>query len=280
MEKSSSRSSEDLARSTTYTLGNTDAEHRRLAHQALRFNPLTRRVFEAAGIGPGQRVLDLGSGAGDVALLLAEMVGPKGAVVGVERHDGSLARARERVSQARLANVTFVQGDVAHVSGHEPFDAAVGRWILMFVPKPEDVVRSAAALVRPGGSIAFHEVSWEVCLAKTEALPLVGAAVRLLTSAFGRTGADVEMGYGLPRIFKDAGLSEPSLHMETMLGDAPDFGEWIALTLASVRPHLDDASLAAVGDLRTLGVRISEEVRKADAVVAWPSMIGAWTTKV
>ena len=279
LEKSSSRSPKQPARGTRYTLGNTDAEHHRLARQALLFNPLTRRVFEAAGIRPGQRVLDLGSGAGDVALLLAEIVGPSGAVVGVERDGGSIARARERVAEAGAGHVTFVQGDVAQVTGLPPFDAAVGRWILMFVPEPHDVVRAAARLVRTGGTIAFHEVSWQTCLARSAELPLTGSAVRLLVSAFARTGADVEMGYALPRVFRDAGLPEPSIHMETLLGEAATFGEWMALTLASVRPHLDDASFAVVGDLRTLSARIAEEVRTADAVIAWPSMIGAWATK-
>src|SRR5690242_15318659 len=106
---------------TTYSLGNTEAEHERLARQALLFNPLTERVVKAAGVRPGHRVLDLGSGAGDVALLLADVVGPSGEVVGVERHADSIARARERVQRAGLANVSFHQGDVADVREHGPF---------------------------------------------------------------------------------------------------------------------------------------------------------------
>ena len=50
-----------------YQLGNTDAEHERLIRQASRLAPVTERFFREAGIGSGQRVLDLGSGVGDVA---------------------------------------------------------------------------------------------------------------------------------------------------------------------------------------------------------------------
>ncbi len=49
-----------------YALGSTDAEHERLIWQAERFGLLTERLFREAGIGPGQRVLDIGSGVGDV----------------------------------------------------------------------------------------------------------------------------------------------------------------------------------------------------------------------
>lgn len=263
----------------TYSLGNTEAEHERLARQAVLFNPLTERLFRAAGIRPGWRVLDLGSGAGDVALLLAEIVGPTGEVVGVERHADSIARARERVERAQLTNVSFQQGDVADVRGHEPFDAAVGRWILMFVPDPAAVVRAAARLVRRGGAIAFHEVSWELCLSKHAGLRLCGAAVRLIPATFAETGANVEMGFALPRTFQAAGLPRPSLHMETLTGNEAAFCDWVASVLTSLRPHIDDASMADVGDLATLPARMLAEMTQTDAVIAWPSMIGGWTVK-
>ena len=66
-------------------LGSTDSEHERLIRQAARLAPYTERFFREAGIGPGQRVLDLGSGVGDVAMLAARLVGPSGEVVAVER---------------------------------------------------------------------------------------------------------------------------------------------------------------------------------------------------
>src|SRR5262252_564819 len=119
-----------------YGLGNTDAEHGRLIRQAARLAPLTERLFREAGIGRGQRVLDLGSGVGDVAMLAARLVGPSGEVVGVERDPRSIERARARMAEQGLAQVTFVQTDVTKISSDEWFDAAGGRYILMFLPDP------------------------------------------------------------------------------------------------------------------------------------------------
>ena len=62
---------------SVYVLGSTDAEHERLIQQAARIDPLTERFFREAGIGPGQRVLNLGSGVGDAAMLAGKLVGPK-----------------------------------------------------------------------------------------------------------------------------------------------------------------------------------------------------------
>jgi ubiquinone/menaquinone biosynthesis C-methylase UbiE len=69
----------------SYVLGATEREHERLIRQSRIFNPFTERLFRNAGISRGQRVLDIGSGVGDVAMLVAELVGPTGEVVGVER---------------------------------------------------------------------------------------------------------------------------------------------------------------------------------------------------
>src|SRR5260370_39884356 len=96
-----------------YALGNTDAEHERLIWQGARVAPITERLFREAGIGPGQRVLDLGSGVGDVAILAARLVGPSGEVVGIERDLRSIARARARVAEAGRRNVSFTQTGVS-----------------------------------------------------------------------------------------------------------------------------------------------------------------------
>src|ERR1700682_6459101 len=81
----------------SYLLGDTSAEHQRLIRQAAIFEPFTERLFRDAGVGPGQRVLDIGSGVGDVAMLAARLTGPTGEVVGVERDATTLAMARSRV---------------------------------------------------------------------------------------------------------------------------------------------------------------------------------------
>ncbi|HKB98074.1 MAG TPA: class I SAM-dependent methyltransferase [Terriglobales bacterium] len=127
---------------TEYALGYTNAEHERLIRQAERIAPITERLFLEAGIGHGQRVLDLGSGVGDVALLAARLVGPSGEVVGIERDASSIARARARVSEAGLRNVSFTQVDINQIVDARPFDAAVGRFILMFIPDPVSALRS------------------------------------------------------------------------------------------------------------------------------------------
>ena len=131
----------------SYVLGATRREHERLIRQSRIFNPFTERLFRSAGISPGRRVLDIGSGVGDVAMLVAELIGRTGEVVGVERDANTLVAARSRVAEAQLRNVSFVETDVSHVASElngKAFDAVVGRLILFFVPDPRAVLRSLA----------------------------------------------------------------------------------------------------------------------------------------
>src|SRR5215472_2938408 len=94
-----------------YVLGSHAEEQRRLDHQAAAIERPTRLLLQAAGISPGMRVLDLGTGLGHVARLVGELVGPSGRVTGVDRSAEALTVARERSAAAGATHITFVEGD-------------------------------------------------------------------------------------------------------------------------------------------------------------------------
>jgi len=264
-----------------YVLGSTDAEHERLIRQATRLAPLAERLFREAGIGPGQRVLDLGSGVGDVAMLVARLVGDSGEVVGIERDPRSLDRARARVAEAGLHNVSFIQSDVSQIIASKPFDAAVGRFILMWLPDPASVLRQLSLLVRPGGVVAFQEPSWAPIFAISTHLALWSVAASLMCETFRRSGANPEMGLDLYRIFQEAGLPAPAMRMEVPLGDDPDFIRWMYDVICSLRPQIQqlNLSLEKLGDFDTLLERLQAEVAASNGVASWMAVVGAWIRK-
>ncbi len=119
---------------TDYLLGGSEREHERLTRQARTLAPYTEQFFRDAGIRAGQSVLDVGSGVGDVALLVAALVGKAGQVVGIDRDSTALDKARERAASAHLAHLRFAETELADLRLDGPFDAIVGRFILMFLP--------------------------------------------------------------------------------------------------------------------------------------------------
>jgi ubiquinone/menaquinone biosynthesis C-methylase UbiE len=264
-----------------YALGYTDVEQERLIRQAAIIAPITERLFREAGIGPGQRVLDLGSGMGDVSMLVARLVGASGEVVGIEGDATSIERAEARVAAADLRNVNFLNADLNNIVTDGHFDAAVGRFILMFLPDPISVLRSVAGLVRPGGVLAFQEPSWTAMLALGVRLPLWSRTRHLIREILLRSGANPEMGLALYPIFQEVGLPAPKMHLEMPLGSDADFIRLTSDLLGSLRPLAEQhgVSLEDLGDFDTLPHRICAEVVTTNTVVSLIAVVGAWSRK-
>lgn len=267
-------------RCSDYPLGHTDAEHERLIRQAARVAPITERFFHEAGIGPGQRVLDLGSGVGDVAMLVGRLVGPSGEVVAIERDRNSIARARARVTEAGFHNVMFKESNVNEILDEKPFDAAVGRFILMYLPDAIATLRLISQVVRPAGMIVFQEPTWVPVIAHLQALPLWFATASLIDKTM-RKSANHDMGAELYHTFVEAGLPAPTVRMELPMGREPYLAQWYYDTLCSLLPQVHQLRMPieTLGPLDTLVQRMQDEVANSKTVACWFASVGAWCRK-
>lgn len=254
-------------------------EERRLIAQSRLFDPLTERLFREAGLAEGMRVLDLGSGVGDTAMLAARLVGPQGSVLGVDMSAEPLAVARSRAAIAGFRNVEFLHGDVLSLDlGEGEFDAIVGRLILMYLPDPVAVLRSAAAQVRPGGLVCFQEVEATFDPSYPPS-PLWEEARRGFLKTAARAGVEPRMGLKLFPTFVAAGLPEPELCLEGAIGGgskAPALA-W-ADVITSMVPLMAELGIVAADEVGadTLADRLLAEVTAVDGVVVGPLLIGAW----
>lgn len=143
-----------------YSLGHTAPELERLEHQGAYLRGRTRALLQKAGLKPGMRVLDFGAGVGDVSLLAAELVGPEGFVLGFDRSGEAIELARARAVYRAVKNVQFIQGDEAALSaipGLEPFDALIGRFVLIHQVSLKPVLMPLFRLLKPGAIVAFQE---------------------------------------------------------------------------------------------------------------------------
>jgi SAM-dependent methyltransferase len=268
-----------IARS--YVLGSAEIEHDRLIRQGRRLGPFTERLFRDAGIAPGQRVLDIGSGVGDVALLAARLVGPTGTVLGVDRDAKALAKARARAAEAGLVHVRFIESDVSDVKGEEPFDAVVGRFILMFLPDPVGTLRTLAARVRPGGVLAFQEASWSPFLTQVAHLPLWSACAALIMEALRTGGVQTDMGLVLFRGFQDISFPVPEMRLEVPIDQGPDTRRWLYDLICTLWPRFGELGMAhqVVGDLITLGDRLELELVGTRSFAAGVGLVSAWSRR-
>jgi SAM-dependent methyltransferase len=225
------------------------------------------------------RVLDLGTGPGHVALMLAEMVGPSGTVVGVDQAAAALEVARRRAHEHGAGNVRFVQADVTGWRDDEPFDAIVERLLLFHAADPVAVVRHHAAGLRPDGLVAC--IDFDVGGARTfPPSPIVTQVAGWIDAAFRHGGADPTIGARLALVLKAAGLRDVDgfgvvAYLAPDDPNAPRLLAGVTRSLFSVITGAGIATAEEVG-LDTLEERIAHEMRSTDAVFMPPTVVGAW----
>jgi SAM-dependent methyltransferase len=257
-----------------YVLGSSKREIRRLDAQAALYERASETLLRTAGIGEGQRVLDLGSGLGHVARLVAALVGPSGEVVGVDRDEKMLELARERTAAAGLANIRFVSADVHEFRDPAPFDAVVCRLLLFHLPEPVQVLRHHAGALREGGSLVA--LDFDVGVVRSEPpVPLVETAARFVLTSFLAAGTNPLVGARLVPLLREAGLHDVgSLGLQSYF--APDDPHGPPFVAGVVRAMAAVNSPPPEIDPETIEERIADALRDADAVFLPPTLVGAW----
>lgn len=261
-----------------YALGHSSDELKRLGAQADLIGHFTRHFFEEAGVAAGMRVLDVGCGAGDVSLLARELVGAAGEVVGFDLVEEGVAAARSRVAALGFRNVSFHVGDPSQAAFERPFDAVVGRYVLMFQRNPAAMLRGLAKHVRKDGIIVFHEVDCEGARSQPP-VAIYDRSWQWLISAL--HGADTRLGTRFPALFREAGLPPPTMRLEALIGGgtaSTEPVELIAGLIASLIPEIERRGIASRGeiDIATLAARMQEEAARTSSVLIGRSEIGAW----
>jgi ubiquinone/menaquinone biosynthesis C-methylase UbiE len=230
-----------------YVLGHTDRERLRLIRQARVLASITEHFLRESGIVSGMRVLDIGCGVGDVAMLVAQLVGPQGKVVSIDLDQGAIVTARNRAAAVGLDNATFRQADISTYNDAEPFDAIVGRSALEFLPDPVVTIRRLSGLLRPGGIMAFQEPSWKIWLAYTAHLPLRMAITTIIRDVFAAGGVNTEMELPLYQGFLAANLMAPQLRVAVPMGDGPEFRSLLHDLLLSVWARAEALQVELLG---------------------------------
>ena len=265
-----------------YTMGRSREETDRLIRQSRLYEGLTRRFLKEAGLVSGMRVLDIGSGAGDVALAATELVGPAGQVVGVDVNGKILETARVRVGKAGWTNVEFVAGDARTLDLGGDFDALVGRFVLMYMSDPSEALKQFAGRLRPGGIVAFQEIDFTFRRSfHPPNTPLAKKLIGWAIAVFECSGVHTGMGFDLYRAFVDAGLPEPVLEGTVLGGGSAGWPgyEYIADSVQSVLPLMEEYGIATSEevDVKTLPERLRKEVVAAKSPILLPMNITAWT---
>lgn len=202
MKQASSHSQED-----GYVLGTHDAELARLGLQHRLWTAQAFALWERAGIGPGQTVLDVGCGPGYTSLDLAGLVTAQGKVVALDESPRFIEHLQKQRVALHVAQLEAQVCDVQQITLPEAsIDVAYNRWVLCFVPNPEAVIAGVARALRPNGVFAIQEyMNYGEMLFAPES-PALTRGVEAIVAAWRQRGGDPKVGLRLPALLAEHGF--------------------------------------------------------------------------
>ncbi len=242
---------------------------------------MTERLLLDAGITADMRVLDVGSGRGEVSFMLARLVGPRGAVVGLDWDARATAIARARARELGLENVEFVTGDLREPPiEHAFYDALVGRRVLMYQPDPAAALGPLVERLRPGGLAVFEEVDASMVPASSQPHPLHERVYGWMWQTVEREGATTTMGLELSGALEAAGLEVEGARAEAIVQTARN-RHITAVIVRAMLPRIVAQGVASEAevDIESLDARLAEELALTGAAFVGDMMFGVWARK-
>lgn len=232
---------------------------------------MTRHLIDRSGIGPKMTVLDAGCGAGNVTFQLAERVGPKGHVIGVDRNEDALEMAREEAAKNRIRNVSFVSGDLIPEDVPKGgFDAAVTRRVLMYQSDAVEAVSRIVAAVRSGGIFAFQEHDAMTGPSLGQVMPLHAKVHGWMWEMVRQEGGMQHLGLCLYQVMEEAGITALDVRSEAALV-TPTEDARVPFILKAVRQRIIDKGIVdeAAYDVDQLTAQLTEERRNSPHAAVW-----------
>lgn len=188
-----------MATERDYVLGTHDEELARLGLQHRVWRPVVLDCWGRAGLTLGSRVLDVGAGPGYATADLAEIVGPTGQVVAVERSSNFVRALRERCRARSIENVQIHELDLmTDPLPEESYDFSWCRWVASFVTDPALLIRKLSQVLRPGGKAIFHEYAHYLTWRFIPRLPNQERFAQEVKASWTAAGGKADVGLDLP----------------------------------------------------------------------------------
>jgi ubiquinone/menaquinone biosynthesis C-methylase UbiE len=236
--------------------------------------PTTKTLLERVGVSPGMHCLDIGCGAGAVALCLADWVGPSGRVVGMDMDERCVELARAEARRLGL-NAEFQSGSATEIQESSAFDLVFGRFVLTHLREPDKALLGMVRAARPGGLVVVEDIQFggHFCY---PACPAFDRYVTLYQQVVEKKGGDPNIGPRLLGMFLDAGLAEVNLEMVQPTYRQGPGKQIAAVTMEHIREAVVAAGLASNDEIDRIVADLESFAGNPRTMLSLPRIFQVW----
>jgi len=258
-----------------YVLGTHDDEIARLALQHRVWRPRALDAWRRAGFTVGQTLLDIGCGPGHASVDLAEIVGPAGRIVAIDRSRRFLETLDTTSRKRGLDNITTMERDL---DAADPLpagaDGAWARWVFAFVKHPRELLARACAALKPGGILVVHEYfdysTWRLSPRSAE----FEEFVEIVMESWRAEGGEPDIGLALPRWSAELGFATQSLHPIVDVVPASNFvWQWPAAFLRVGLPRLVELGHLTTDRARAIADSLTAREASPNTLMVTPALL-------
>jgi len=195
-----------------YILGTHEKELARLGLQHRVWRPRALDAWQKAGFNAGQTLLDVGYGPGYATIDLAEIVGPRGKVITIDRSRRFLDHLETERKRRGLTQIETIEAELdSAMLPTVDADGAWARWVFAFVQDPKRLLSQVADALAPGAALVMHEYfdygSWRLA----PRLPELERFVQIVMETWRASGGEPDIALEIPRWLDELGFKMQSV---------------------------------------------------------------------
>lgn len=238
----------------------------------------TESLLRQLGVSKGVSFLDNGCGGGNVARMVANMVGTNGKVTAIDFDSAIVALARQDAQQQQVANISFETGNALEMAYSNAFDFAYARFLLSHLSNPLLALQKMKDAVKPNGKVVVEDIqfSGHFCFPENKAY---NKYLLLYTETIKRKGGNADIGPMLIDLFDKAGFHEIGFDMVQPVF-ATGNGKWMAyLTMEKIKESVVQEGLATASEVDELLQQLKVFTEAKNSIISLPRVFRVWGSK-
>ena len=262
----------------SYTIQGGQEGKARLSILGQAMNRYSIEALQGAGLKQGSKCLDAGCGGGTMTYAMAEIAGPGGYVTGMDRDAEIIRLNMQELDATHIGGISFVQGEIYNLDGHEEYDIVYARFLLSHLTDPVLAITKMVRALKPGGQLVTEDVhfSGHFCYPANDAFDTY---VRWYTDAVSANGGDAEFGVKLHAYLETAGLADIQMEIVQPAALNGPAKQMSLITLEKIRNSVLANNITSEEEFERIINELKAFTENSESMISMPRIFQVWGRK-